>query len=607
MAAPGGKVSPIPTSLVARAGPAARWVIQGVAPDSWFGPSQPLQPFAPPEVAGRQWDYPFSVNLNYIPRSTEPIGFGDLRALADNLPLLRAVIETRKDQIASLPWDLRVISDDPAAKKRAKATAAQSAKILDIKSTYLRKPDRQTPFAAWLRMLLEDMLVIDAATIYPRPTLGGGLYSLDAIDGSCYSDDTEVLTRRGWVRFSEIDQAGDWFATRNILTKAFEWQQATYFHEANFSGDMVHFQSRSVDLLVSPNHRMLVSTLPRKLGGSRHRTVGEAVVSAQALLESGHSRLGIPMTSVWRGEPIGEKVFRQPGEGVPLSEGGESICSACGGSYSVQPYRRGETRYCSRKCRGVGQSERKLSGDDYCALMGAYLAEGSTNTNGKDIYLTQAPDGKAFGLYSEMLLRITGRAPLYTGMNFVLCSRPLNHFLRAFGDARDKFIPEDIMNATPRQMKIFWRHYHAGDGSAERDRIFTSSPRMADQLVELAQKLGKSASVRARQPRDTIIKGRLVRAENCVPNYVVSVRDTESMLVSASPVPYSGKIRCVSVPNEFLYVRRNGKPAWCGNTIKPLLALDGRRPEAPSPAYQQILHGVPAADFTVEELLWARD
>ncbi len=184
MAAPGGKVSPIPTSLVARAGQAARWVIQGVAPDSWFGPSQPLQPVAPPEVAGRQWDYPFGANLNYIPRSTEPIGFGDLRALADNLPLLRAVIETRKDQIASLPWDLRVISDDPAVKKRAKATAAQSAKILDIKNTYLRKPDRQTPFAAWLRMLLEDMLVIDAATIYPRPTLGGDLYSLDAIDGS---------------------------------------------------------------------------------------------------------------------------------------------------------------------------------------------------------------------------------------------------------------------------------------------------------------------------------------------------------------------------------------------------------------------------------------
>lgn len=41
-----------------------------------------------------------------------------------------------------------------------------------------------------------------------------------------------------------------------------------------------------------------------------------------------------------------------------------------------------------------------------------------------------------------------------------------------------------------------------------------------------------------------------------------------------------------------------------GATIKPLLNADGRRPDYPSPAFQQILHGVPAADFTSEELLY---
>jgi hypothetical protein len=33
-------------------------------------------------------------------------------------------------------------------------------------------------------MLIEEMLVIDATTIYPRYTKGGGLYSLDIIDGA---------------------------------------------------------------------------------------------------------------------------------------------------------------------------------------------------------------------------------------------------------------------------------------------------------------------------------------------------------------------------------------------------------------------------------------
>jgi hypothetical protein len=33
-----------------------------------------------------------------------------------------------------------------------------------------------------------------------------------------------------------------------------------------------------------------------------------------------------------------------------------------------------------------------------------------------------------------------------------------------------------------------------------------------------------------------------------------------------------------------------------GATIKPLIGEDGRAPEPPDPAYQQILKGVPAAD-----------
>jgi hypothetical protein len=41
-----------------------------------------------------------------------------------------------------------------------------------------------------------------------------------------------------------------------------------------------------------------------------------------------------------------------------------------------------------------------------------------------------------------------------------------------------------------------------------------------------------------------------------------------------------------------------------GATIKPLIGEDGRSPEPPDPAYQQILKGIPAADFSAEELLY---
>ena len=150
---------------------------------NWFGPQQPLPPLAPPGVGGRRWDYPFGLNLQYVPRSTESIGFAELRALADALPILRAVIETRKDQIASLPWMLRPIPDGDKPARQQAANKAQKGVIGDLKA-FFRRPDRALPYDTWLRQALEEMLVTDATTIYPRPTLGGGVYTLDVIDGA---------------------------------------------------------------------------------------------------------------------------------------------------------------------------------------------------------------------------------------------------------------------------------------------------------------------------------------------------------------------------------------------------------------------------------------
>lgn len=166
---------PLPPSVFARLAEATRYVISGVSPDAWFGPQQPLAPMAPPEVKGRQFDYPFGANLNYIPRADDCISFFELRGLADALPLLRAVIETRKDQIAGQSYAVRA---------RARSDSSDQSQSIDAVSRFLLRPDRRRSFADWLRMLLEDMLVIDAATIYPRYTRGGSLYSLDIIDGA---------------------------------------------------------------------------------------------------------------------------------------------------------------------------------------------------------------------------------------------------------------------------------------------------------------------------------------------------------------------------------------------------------------------------------------
>ncbi len=145
-----------------------------VSPNSWFGQQEPLTPRAPPEVKGGQFDYPFGANLNYVPRSEAGVSFEELRALADALPLLRAVIETRKDQIAAQNFTVRA---------RARADLPDASSRIDAALEFLSMPDRRHSFADWLRMLLEDLL-IDAATIFSRFDRSGALHSPDVVDGA---------------------------------------------------------------------------------------------------------------------------------------------------------------------------------------------------------------------------------------------------------------------------------------------------------------------------------------------------------------------------------------------------------------------------------------
>lgn len=153
--------------------------------DAWMGPGRPLSPSAPPEVAGRRWDY--EVGRNYHPRRDRAGGitFPQLRGFADGYDLLRLLIETRKDQMVRLKWSIK--PRDPKVKVEGE-TAARVKKVED----FLRRPDRKQWWDAWLRALLEDLFVLDAPTVYRRRTYGGELYALELVDGAtidCLIDD----------------------------------------------------------------------------------------------------------------------------------------------------------------------------------------------------------------------------------------------------------------------------------------------------------------------------------------------------------------------------------------------------------------------------------
>jgi|SRR5579864_9404421 len=170
---------PIEPGLVARLARGVRYIVGGESAADWFGPDEPLPPSAPPSVAGRSFDFPVGFNLRTTPRLDEAIGFQELRALADSYDLLRLVIETRKDQIARLDWSVR----KRIKRDQMRPGDADDPRLAEVEAL-LRYPDREHDFGTWLRLLLEDLLVIDAPTLYLRRNAAGGLYALEVVDGA---------------------------------------------------------------------------------------------------------------------------------------------------------------------------------------------------------------------------------------------------------------------------------------------------------------------------------------------------------------------------------------------------------------------------------------
>jgi hypothetical protein len=611
----------------------------------WFGPLAPMPPIAPPDVAGRAWDFLPGYNLATRPRTYEVVDFETLRALAESYDPLRIIIETRKDQMCRLKWDVRQRVEDPNDPRPAKVSAATQKRIDAIKK-FLKKPDGENTFRGWLRVLLEDLYVIDAPSLYCQRDRGGNLLELRYIDGSkikrvidywgrtprpfkwdggsfvwnqievtpdryqalgfklidgmmyppayqevlkglpavdyttrdllykpynmrpgrvygmCYSSDTEILTDRGWKLFSKLSLT-DKVATRNLNTKAFEWQKPTAIIADDYNGRMLNFLSRSVDIFVTPQHRMLVTATPRVLGGGRDfrwKKGGESIISAGDLARTYNHEIKIPMTSIWiDGVEVREKRFIALTEDVVAGR----IANA------ANPF-----------LVGLNQENERpvsVSGDDYCALLGAYLAEGNIRSAG-GIEIAQLKTSKGYATYAELVARVSGGHAQHNGRSFVIPRRGLTKHFRSFGHAHEKFIPDEVMNATPKQLRLFWDHYVLGDGCFESRpsksgrginkqdhgvRIVTVSPRMADQLVEIAQKLGWSASVRRRPSEVRSILGRL---SHCRESFVLNVRYSQAMGFKVKEAEYKGHVYCVSVPNGIVYVRRNGKPAWCGNS-----------------------------------------
>jgi len=355
--------------------------------------------------------------------------------------------------------------------------------------------------------------------------------------GACYSHDTEVLTENGWKLFSEIDR-DEKVATYNQTTGELEYQLPTEYHEYDFHSTdtmkMHHFKSKQIDLLVTPNHRMLVNR-----NGRLREIYSQEVRHNDKLLS----------TCTWSGNLPDQ----YPHEDGPLSH---------------------------------------LSLEEFLTFAGYYLSEGGLQIErhkglAKDKQIRTCNIGQNRGsvAYAGMKAIVGKVYPNYSERedsrgNDTYCSLVVNSTTIAkymavhFGShAHNKRIPHWIKGLPTKYLKILYDAMMAGDGdvrldrSTPRYRYTTTSKTLADDFSEVCLKLGFFS----RTSKEDYVK---ISTHRPIYRIYLSERRKNTPFTLRNQhirhEDYSGKVYCVKVPNSWLFVRRNGWINICGNSGKIL-------------------------------------
>ncbi len=174
--------------------------IAGVDARNWPSAMQPVDPIGPPGSQSLAWPFMTGQNLMFTPRAGEECSAADLRTLA-KYPLARVCLENVKDQICQLEWRIQLRKqpgETPAAADRRRQLLQKGDANITMLSELFEMPDKEKSWPDWLRPILEDMLVIDAASVLKERTFSGRLDHVRYIPGDniCrYIDDRGITPR----------------------------------------------------------------------------------------------------------------------------------------------------------------------------------------------------------------------------------------------------------------------------------------------------------------------------------------------------------------------------------------------------------------------------
>jgi len=341
--------------------------------------------------------------------------------------------------------------------------------------------------------------------------------------GFCTTEDTDVLTNRGWVKWPEC-RDGDLLGTINQTTHALEFQQPQARQVFEYDGEMIYSTNRRADFGVTPNHRMYV----RKFD-NQNRTLSNRYQFVQAkdlgwyagLLNAPSGFLGTELVEV----------------AVP--------------------------------------GDRTYDGDDFLALLAMVVADGyaggSENTKNWVSFCCFDP------LQYDRVAALAGRVgfretPSRRGVFVRYDAGPLAEWMRrncysGMVDALNKTIPDIVKWVSHRQIKYFLMWY--GDQSHKHPltAFYSSSHKIIDDLQELLLRIGKRSTPSWNEAKISTLKNGQVAHGNKACTLCVS-KTNRLCLDHRKHIEqdrYKGLVYCATVPNGTLVTRRNGSVLISGN------------------------------------------
>ena len=368
---------------------------------------------------------------------------------------------------------------------------------------------------------------------------------------SCYDEKTEVLTETGWKKFTDVSQE-DKICTFNTSTEEIEYQKSQKIYRSKYQGKMYRLKTKRADLLVTPNHNLLYA--PADFRTKRPYRLKEA----RELF--GKSKL-LRKDGIWKGET--PTFFTLPE--VEMKWG---------------------CRWYSGGART--KKKKKFPIKPWLKFFGFWIAEGWTNEDKKGNAYNVCLSNQDAVLLSEMrkILEDFGYNVYWDKkINNTIRVRnyQLFHYLKRFGKASDKYVPQEIKRLSKELLEIFLVYYLKGDGhvygrNGKGRSATTISIRLRDDLQEIALKTGDSAYYKLLRK-----KGSPFNSPSQKKQYYQSadswniyfIRHNRHSIIPSTMkkykhreewVDYNGMVYCVSVPNRTVYIRRNGIPLWCGNS-----------------------------------------